>query len=50
MKAIMERAAGTPQCASCLLAAPKGDELMRRAEAFCDAADVRTLQWGADRA
>lgn len=41
-----ESAAGTPQCATCLLAAPKGDELMRQAEAICDAADVRTLQWG----
>jgi hypothetical protein len=37
---------GTTQCASCLVAAPKGDELMRAAEAICDAADVRTLQWG----
>jgi hypothetical protein len=37
---------GKAQCASCLIAAPKGDELMRTAEAICDAADVRTLQWG----
>lgn len=37
---------GAPQCASCLIAAPRGDELMRRAEGICDAADVRTLQWG----
>ena len=41
-----ESAEGPPQCASCLMAAPKGDELMRQAEAICDAADVRTLQWG----
>jgi hypothetical protein len=41
-----ESSAGTPQSASCVVAAPKGDELMRRAEAFCDAADVRTLEWG----
>ena len=37
---------GSPQCASCLIAAPRGDELMRRAEAICDAADVNKLKWG----
>ncbi|HEX4338848.1 MAG TPA: glycosyltransferase [Polyangiaceae bacterium] len=33
-------------CATCLIAAPPGDELLGRAMEICDAADVSTLKWG----